>query len=311
MNSKLGETNYELSVLEKEIEVESKLAQALYAYLDYSKEHQLLTISKKQEQLLNEFSDDLKKREALGDVGAMDAEMAYLSLTQNLQQTSLVEIRHRQALSVLAETLNSHSIPYVPESSVWNNSLNQSEINELVYRGLKTQLAEKQLHHSENLSQISQLDRKNNPTFGIGLGREGSENSLSLDFSIPLNIHNTYVHEYKASLQQVVKSELELEEQKRVADKQIKQAYENYLELKSRVAKWEKLTTKRVKGSEKILTRLWQSGDLATSDYLFSLQQRTESLISNVELSYQMQKAWIDWLLVTTQVKSWLKQLQN
>ena len=302
-----------MSVINKQLEIEDKLAQALFAYVEYSKEKQLLTIAQQQEQLLSQFSDDIKVREKLGDVSGMDAEMAYLSITQNLQQISLSEVRYLKSLSTLNEalnvTINSQSIDYQPDLLIWENNLLKSTLEKQLTSGLKKQWYEKQLEQSQRLSEVAKQESKSNPTIGLGIGREGSENSLTLDFSIPLNINNNYSADYRAALQQVSKSEFELAEQRRISEKQITQAFENYIELKKRVIKWRKLTTQRVKGSKQVLTKLWQSGDIKTADYLFALQQRTDSMISNVELSSQMQAAWIEWLQLTSQVESWLKHL--
>jgi outer membrane protein, heavy metal efflux system len=312
-HSKVGETNYDLSLIKKQLEIENKLAQALLAYVDYSREHQLLNIAKKQEQLLSQFSNDFKVREKLGDVSSMDAEMAYLSITQNLQQISLEEIRYLKSLSVLNEALNvtkdPQSIDVQPDLSIWENNLLKSALEKQLTSGLKKQLYEKQLEQSQRLSEVTKQESKSNPTLGLGIGRDGSENTLTLGFSIPLNINNNYSAQYRAALHQVSKSEFELAEQRRVSEKQITQAFEHYIELKKRVIKWKKLTAQRVKGSKQVLTKLWQSGDIKTADYLFALQQRTDSMISNVELSSQMQKAWIEWLQLTSQLESWLKHL--
>jgi len=311
--SSLGQVNYELADLDRQLDTESKLAEALYAYIDYATEKQLLVVAKQQEQLLEQLSADLKVREELGDVGNLDAELAYLSFSQNLQQISLREIRFRKALAGLEETLDTQKVPFRPKSSVWKNDLQKLDLTpylkQVINQGLKTQKVQKQLEQSQALSKIAKLERKSNPNLGFGLGRDGSENTVSLEFSIPLNVRNNFSAEYRAALKKVSQSELEMLEEKRVLEKQIRLSFDNYQELSKRVLKWENITTKRVKGSKKILSKLWQSGDMTTSDYLFSLQQRTDSLIATIELNTEMQKAWIDWLVLTSQVESWLKHL--
>jgi len=308
-SSSLGQVNYELTTINKQLVMEKKLAEALFAYVDYSTEKQLLGVTKQQEVILNKISADIKIRAELGDVGAIDAEMAYLSLSQNLQQISLREIRYRKSIASLEEKLNSQEIPFEPGLSIWNNRIAETEFEQYLIQGLKTQVAQKQLNQSQALSKMALLNKKSNPTFGLGAGREGSENTLSLEFSIPLNVRNSFSAEYRASLKKITQSELELAEEKRLLEKQIRPSFDNYIELRKRVSKWKKLTNERVKGSKKIITKLWQGGDMTTSDYLFSLQQRSDSLISNIELTAEMQKAWIEWLVLTSQVESWMKSL--
>jgi hypothetical protein len=105
-NARLGQVDFELVKLGSILLNEIKLAEALLAYIEYSMSKQLLGVSTKQETLLTKLSTDLKLREEAGDVGRVDAEMAYLSLSQNLQQISLTEIRYRKASANLQKSLN-------------------------------------------------------------------------------------------------------------------------------------------------------------------------------------------------------------
>jgi len=308
-NGRLGNVDFDLVKIQNHIELEQKLAQALLAYIDYSREKQLLVIARQQEKLLEQLSADLKIRSELGDVGTIDVELTYLSLSQSLQRISLSEIRYRNALAELEKTLNTSQIPYESEKTIWRNSLQQKDLDDFVGSNLSIRLAEKQLQRTQALSKIAGLVRKNNPTLGLGVGRDGDENTVSLEFSIPLNLRNDYSAEYRAALNKISQSQWQLKEEKRLLQKQLKLSLDNYQQLNQRVSTWQKLTAKRVVGSKKILNKLWQSGDMATADYLFSLQQRTDSLISTIELFSEMQKAWVDWLLATNQVESWLRDL--
>ena len=307
-NAQLGQVDYELVSLNNVLQTEKKLSDALLAFIDYSMAKQLLDIARKQEKILTRLSADLKKREELGDVGRIDAEMAYLSLSQNLQQISLTELRYRKASAQLKRTLNSYQIPFHPDSSVWLNSLNKVDTSLYLEKGLSIQYAKKQLEQSVSQSIIAQLNKKVNPTVGLGAGRDGDENTVMLEISVPLNIRNNYSSEFTASLEKVNQTELELMEEKRLLENEIQLSLNNYNQLKSRVLSWQKLTGNRLKESQKLLDKQWRSGDITTSDYLFSLRQRTDTLIANIELTGEMQKAWVEWLSSTSQVQSWLNK---
>lgn len=307
-NAQLGQVDYELVSLKNKLQTEKTLSAALLAFIEYSMSKQLLDIAKKQETLLTQLSADLKIREEAGDVGHIDAEMAYLSLSQNLQQISLTELRYRKASAELKKTLNSYQIPFHPDKSVWFNSLDKIDTSVYLDKGLSIQYAKKQLEQSVSQSKIAQLNKKVNPTVGLGAGRDGDENTVMLEISVPLNIRNNYSSEYTASLEKVNQTELELMEERRLLDNEIKLSLNNYKQLKSRVLSWKKLTGNRLKESQKLLDKQWRSGDISTSDYLFSLRQRTDTLIANIELTGEMQKAWIEWLSSTSQVQSWLNK---
>ena len=306
-NAQLGQVDYELVALNNVIQTENKLSDALFAFIEFSMAQQLLTIANSQEKLLTQLSNDLKVREDAGDVGHIDAEMAYLSLSQNLQQISLTELRYRKASANLKNTVNSYSIPAHPNTTVWFNSLNKNESSKYLEKGLSIEYAKKQLEQSVSQSKIAHLNKKINPTIGLGAGRDGDDNTLLFEISVPLNVRNNYSSEYRASLEKVNQTELELKEQQRLVENEIQLSLSNYEQLKTRVLSWNKLTGSRLKESQKLLDRQWRSGDITTSEYLFSLRQRTDTLIANIELTGEMQKAWVEWLLSTSQIQSWLK----
>jgi len=77
-------------------------------------------------------------------------------------------------------------------------------------------LAKKQLEQSVSQSKIAQLNKKVNPTIGLGAGRDGNRNTVLLELSIPLNVRNTFSAEYSAALHKVNQTELELKEQQRL-----------------------------------------------------------------------------------------------
>ena len=305
-NAQLGQVDYELVSLNNVLQTEQKLSAALLAFIEYSMSKEFLDIARKQETLLTQLSTDLKVREEAGDVGHIDAEMAYLSLSQNLQQISLTELRYRKASAELKKTLNSYKIPFHPDASVWVNSLNKIDTSPYIEKGLSIQYAKKQLEQSVSQSKIAQLNKKVNPTIGLGAGRDGDENTVMLEISVPLNVRNNYSSEYRSSLEKVNQTKLELKEEQRLLENEIQLTLNNYNQLKSRVLSWQKLTGNRLKESQKLLDRQWRSGDITTSEYLFSLRQRTDTLIANIELTGEMQKAWVEWLSSTSQVQSWL-----
>ncbi|WP_198262793.1 TolC family protein [sulfur-oxidizing endosymbiont of Gigantopelta aegis] len=308
-NAQLGQVDYDLVMLDKVLQVEEKLSEALTAYIEYAMSEQLLAVSKDQEKLLTKLSNDLRLREAAGDVGQIDAEMAYLSLSQNLQQISLTEIRYRKARANLQQSLNSKALHYHPKTSIWVNEVPEAEIDSKVDSGLRVQLAKKQLEQSVSQSKIAQLNKKVNPTIGLGAGRDGNRNTVLLELSIPLNVRNTFSAEYSAALHRVNQTELELKEQQRLLKNNIEQSLINYKALKTRVLSWERLTGSRLKNTQKLLNKQWKSGDISTSDYLFALRQRTDTLIASIELNGEMHKAWVEWLLASSQVKKWLNSL--
>ena len=74
-------------------------------------------------------------------------------------------------------------------------------------------------------------------------------------------------------------------------------------EYSNRYRKWNLLMQGRDKNSEKLLQNQWSIGDISTTEYLLTLQQRTEGLLSGIELEQEYKTAVIQLLLDTAQLK--------
>jgi len=55
-----------------------------------------------------------------------------------------------------------------------------------------------------------------------------------------------------------------------------------------------------------LLDRLWQAGELSTTDYLVQLKQALDTEVSAIEQQGRMWRAWADWLAASGQVDRWL-----
>jgi hypothetical protein len=58
----------------------------------------------------------------------------------------------------------------------------------------------------------------------------------------------------------------------------------------------------RGENSENLLQKQWNIGDISTSEYLLTLQQRTEGLIAGIELEQDYNLSIIQLLLDTAQL---------
>lgn len=310
-NRSLGQYQYELVQMENNIQTEQMLADALYAYIEFSQSKRLLEVARKQEKLLSRLSHDLKLREAAGDVGRTDAEMTYLSLAQNLQQTNLIEIRYRKALAQMKKYLNHTQPSAYPQQGIWLNDIAEAAIEQGLRQNLSLRHEQLLLQQAIAVSRIKKLAQKADPSIGIGAGREGKDNTITVQFSVPLYLRNNYSADYHEALYKVKQAELDMEERRRLVKTELNQSRANYLQLKQQFLQWQKLSGKRLEETQILLHKQWKSGDISTSEYLFSLQQRADALITHINLVTEIYKAWVQWLLASSQVEQWLVALSR
>ena len=54
------------------------------------------------------------------------------------------------------------------------------------------------------------------------------------------------------------------------------------------------------------LQRLWESGEISTTDYLVQLRQTVDVQDSALDLRQLLWRAWFEWLMASGQVDTWL-----
>ena len=125
---------------------------------------------------------------------------------------------------------------------------------------------------------------------------------------MPLNIRNDFSAQVKAINQQVLSAESQFLAVRRSQQFSIEAAQSTLNEYKKHYKRWQGLMKGRIESSAKLLEQQWRSSDVSTSEYLLSLQQRADGIVSGIELQKKYRKAYIDWLLNTGQVLTALKQ---
>ena len=119
---------------------------------------------------------------------------------------------------------------------------------------------------------------------------------------MPLNIRNNFSLQYKAANQQAIAAEssyLAAVRKQKFAIQASKLALNEY---DNRYKRWRTLMQGRGENSESLLQKQWKVGDISTTEYLLTLQQRTEGLLAGIELEQEYQFALIQLLLDTAQL---------
>ena len=70
---------------------------------------------------------------------------------------------------------------------------------------------------------------------------------------------------------------------------------------------WQKISAGSLNGGIKLLDKLWDAGEINTTDYLIQLKQRIDSQIAGAELHGQTWRAWFQWLDASGNLNQWLR----
>ena len=301
-----------------EFTVQKKTAEALLSLIEWQAANQQASLAREQEAQLSTLIELINIRQKTGDLGLLDAELAYLNLSKNLSTTA----KNLAQLKQIEATLRQQLPQWSPESEqipeqlwVTKNSLSESPNN--VISSIKdyptVRAAKAEWDGLRQSAELARLETKAEPTFGISAGRVETDGSnvIGLTMSIPLNVRNNFRYEALSANQQVLSAEARYQAVMRKQQFSIQSSQSVLQEYSQRYDRWQTIMKGRQERSKNLLDKQWQSGDMNTSAYLLALQQRAEGLAAGIELQMQFQLANIDWLLQAGRINTALQQLQK
>jgi len=311
--TKEQQANFSLTQASKYFDfvVQEKTAQALQALVTWQAAKKQAVIAQEQEKQLETLLDLVKDRQKAGDLGQVDAELTFLSLSQMLNVTAKAQVQLKQAEAQTKELLRD----WTPNKEVlpaqgltitnYQTSPQWLEQHPLVL------VAKAQWQITRSNAQLALLETKADPTFGVNAGRTVREKVLGVTFSMPLNIRNNFSAQAQAANQQAIAAEANFRSVMRKQRFAIQSSTDTLITYQKNYQRWQQLMDGRGKRSGDLLQKQWQSGDVSTTEYLLALQQRAEGLNAGIELQSQFQLSQIDWLLQVGQIKAATLQLSQ
>ena len=283
--------------------VQEKIAQALTVLIDYQTIDEKVKLVLEQESQLESLLDIVKQRADSGDLGQLDAELAYLTLSQKFAQAASIQAQKRRIEAQLTEIIPNwqSQTTDLPENIF--QEYEKAKVELVVDDHPSVSAAKAQWEVMEMMAELAQKNKKSDPTIGINVGKTAGDNLVSLNFSMPLNFRNNFSSESQAAQQQALSAESNYLNLKRYQYYKIVGSQDVVHEYSNRYRKWNLLMQGRDKNSEKLLQNQWSIGDISTTEYLLTLQQRTEGLLSGIELEQEYKTAVIQLLLDTAQLK--------
>ncbi len=288
--------------------VQQKIAQALNVLIDYQATKKQAELASAQEQQLENLLEIVKKRSASGDLGQLDTELAYLSLSQRFGQTARVQAQLKRVEAQINELIPDWQEESLNlETNKWQK-FDKFDARKEVETHPRVAAAKAQWQVAELAAEVAGKNKKADPTIGLSAGQINNDGLVSLSFSMPLNVRNDFSLAYKAANQQSIAAESNYQAVKRKQYYAIIASQQALNEYQKRFEKWQNLMQGRAKDSEDLLQRQWNVGDISTTQYLLTLQQRTEGLLAGIELEQEYQSALIQLLLDTAQLTNGDKQ---
>lgn len=282
-------------------------AKALEAIVQWQGAKQRAKLALEQEEQLDTFLSLLHVRQKSGDVGQLDAELAVFSLSKKLSEAAQAQAELRNVEAILTEYLPRwRNVQLQVPDVFWSMQQRFSEQSDevLLLEHPLLELAKSQWLQLQQQAQLTQRQNKADPTVGVNIGKDGGENVIGMNLSIPLTFRKNITASNQVALQQSMAAEANYYAVKRKQTFSMLAAKQSLMEYEQRYSRWSDLLQTRRHKIDDVLERRWSSGDLSTTEYLQALEQRNAGLVAGIELEEQFQLASINYLFQAGQISN-------
>lgn len=284
----------------------------LSALANYQANQRVVMLAKKRSALFQKFISISRKRYANGDIARVDLDLAQFALSEALAQQADAEVGMNQALQTLRSItgFNQMNWPSLPNSLP---SLHKGNIDmeSLVYQQPAFSVLNNQYQSAIARIKVAERDRYPDPTIGLQGGRQyesgEQRNLIGITVSIPLFVRNPYKAEVDAAHFDAMEADSKRADMIRQVRADIISSAERYQALFHAVQQWQRTSGRSLGNGMTLTTRLWQAGELTTTDYIVQVKQRIDTQIAGVELKGRAWQAWADWLKASGQIKTWFR----
>ena len=262
-------------------------------------------LARQRVKLLQAFLELAEQRFAAGDVSRSDVDLARLALSEARMQAASAAATAsatEAALQALADkpAAGWPALPALPPT-VGNTSAET-----LLERHPELKRLRAEASAARASVEVAAKDRRPDPTLGLRGGKEENNTLVGVTLSIPLFVRNSFRAELDAANAESIRSEQQYRDALRRARGKLQAAAERYRVTRAALAFWEQNGVSSLAGRVETLQRLWQSGEIDTTDYLVQIRQTLDTRLSALELEASTWEAWLAWLQASGTTEQWL-----
>jgi len=274
---------------------------------DWHTAEAVVRVGERQAILMTRFASIAEQRRKAGDLSQVELDLAHLAAVDaTFQQANANEnlIRARQAVTALTGTAGSdwpafsRQLPEIdPQQVDLDRLLNDLPLMQAALARVAAGRASVQLSLSE---------KRPDPTIGFRAGKEDSETLIGVTVSVPLFVRNTFSAQVDVANADLIQAEREAANLRQQAHANLIAAAQIYRNASLAWKAWESSGAPRLSQRTDLLDRLWQAGELNTTDYLVQLKQALDTEVSATEQRGRKWLAWADWLAASGRADQWL-----
>jgi cobalt-zinc-cadmium efflux system outer membrane protein len=283
-------------------------AEALRVLAEIDAAKRELEFARSQEDQQRQILALVEQRQQAGDLGQVDAELAYLGLIEKITESTQASAALTRTEAQLGKVLPGFTRPFDIPETLWNTidqlATSGKQAGELASEHPEAQQAMAEWQSKKSAVRLARLEAKAEPELGFGAGRSGDNNVFALSLSMPLHIRNDFSSNIEAANQALTSAQVAYQAatQNRIAE--IEASHSILRQYRESYAQWQEMISGRKSSNEELLERLWGAGELGTTEYLNIRQQSSAAIAAGIELKTALDQARIDWLVQSGQIQT-------
>jgi len=261
-----------------------------------SKQHTsqaLIALATQRSELMQRFVNLARQRFSHGDLTRVEVDLAKLSYAQaRFSQTSAQADFMRAQQQLIALTgVALDDWPLMPTN--YPEPVAAGADKEAWVQRLATmQLALATIESAQALIKQRQAQAVVQPTLALHAGKEESDHIVGLTLSLPLPLRNDFSAEVGAANAVLIQAKREAHAQFRELSSRYEISLGSYRLSRDAWLFWQQFAADSLAEHIRLLERLWQAGELSSSDYVIQLGQALQTKASAIQ---QRGKLWLDW----------------
>ncbi len=290
--------NHALRAAAAEIELSRQelAAELLKGLAEYAAAADLNRLANEKMKLMQQFSDIAAQRQAAGDLDQVEFELARLAaLEASLEAASLAtRLGEADGRLVALTGLTGATwpdLPVAPPSSPTTSIATATLVQQHPALRIRQFTAES----AKATTELRRREARADPAIGLRLGRDAGDTLTGLTFSMPLLVRNRFQAEIAEASALASQARLDMAAIRIKLASNIDASRTRYQLARSTWDHWQQQGETLLQRRGKLLTRLWQTGELSTTDYLVQLRQTLDTRSAAAELRGKLWRSWADW----------------
>ncbi len=294
--SKVADHALRAAAAEVELARQALAAELLKGLAEYTTAADLNRLANEKMKLMQQFADIAQQRQAAGDLDQVEFELARLAaLEASLEAASLAtRLGEADSKLVALTSLTETSWPDLPMAPPLSPAIS-TDTATLLQQHPALRIRQFTAESAKATTELRRREARPDPAVGLRLGRDADDTLTGLTFSMPLLIRNRFQAEIAEASALASQARLDMAATRIELASNIDASRTRYQLARSTWDHWQQQGETLLQRRGKLLTRLWQTGELGTTDYLVQLRQTLDTRSAAAELRGKLWRSWADW----------------